>query len=127
MTTSILQVPILKSDLGDGIEPVAETSVFDAIMSTANHAMQTAQSVRDDAAAGAFNGTPFRIVKQYASIADMEADESGTVAAGEFVIITSGVEDPDNSKLFLRTETGWSYINDMSGAQGVGIKGDKGD
>ena len=127
MTTSILQVPILKSDLGDGIEPVAETSVFDTIMSTANHAMQTAQSVRDDAAEGAFNGTPFRIVKQYASIADMEADTSGTVSAGEFVIITSSVEDPDNSKLFLRTETGWSYINDMSGAQGVGIKGDKGD
>ena len=127
MTTSVLQVPILKSDLGDGIEPVVETSVFDTIMSTANHAMQTAQSVRDDAAAGAFNGTPFRIVKQYASIADMEADTSGTVSAGEFVIITSGVEDPDNSKLFLRTETGWSYINDMSGAQGVGIKGDKGD
>ena len=63
----------------------------------------------------------------------MNADT--TVPVGSIVLIDTGdVEDPDNAKIYLRTETGWSFLTDMSGAQGIqgpagpqGIQGPKGD
>ena len=69
-------------------------------------------------------GEGFGIYKTYQSISAMEAD-SDNVPAGKFVLITSNVEDPDNSKLYVKnTEGSFTFETDMSGAQG--IKGDTG-
>ena len=69
-------------------------------------------------------GEGFGVYKTYQSISDMEAD-SDNVPAGKFVLIASNVEDPDNSKLYVKnTEGSFTFETDMSGAQG--IKGDTG-
>lgn len=82
-------------------------------------------------------GEPFEFYKVYASAAAMEAD-AANVPEGKFVLInTNDVEDPDNSKMFVRNSeepTGFRYLNDLSGAAGIqgpqgipGIQGDQGD
>ena len=69
-------------------------------------------------------GEGFGVYKTYQSISDMEAD-ADNVPAGKFVLIASTVEDPDNSKLYVKnTEGSFTFETDMSGAQG--IKGDTG-
>ena len=74
-------------------------------------------------------GEPFAIYRTFPDIQSMNADTS--VPAGKFVIIVSDVEDEDNAKLFVRTADGYSFITDLSGAQGIkgeqGIQGEKGD
>ena len=129
LTSDIITVPILRSDLGQGLEPTPTPSVFDAILATARNASETANAVRQDAENGAFNGSPFAIAKIYASIEEMENDATEEVKPGEFVIINTGdITDDDNAKLYLKTTTGWAYVVDMSGLTGIqGPKGDKGD
>ena len=76
-------------------------------------------------------GEPFTVKMTFPSIAAMEAyvpdPEHGkpVINSGEFVMITSTVSDPDNAKLYIKTDLGYSFITDLSGAQGM--KGDKGD
>lgn len=72
------------------------------------------------------NGKDFKIYKTYPSVAAMEADAEN-VPLAEFVLIASTVVDPDNAKLFTRSDdssTGFAFLTDLSGAQG--IKGDDG-
>lgn len=66
-------------------------------------------------------GEPFRITKVYASIGDMNADyDNEEVNIGNFVIIETGnVDHPDNSKLYVKTNNGYSFITDLSGSQGI--------
>lgn len=67
-------------------------------------------------------GKDFSIAKTFPSVASM----SGTgLKTGDFVMISSTVEDPDNAKLYLWNGTGFTFITDMSGA--TGIKGDTGE
>ena len=40
---------------------------------------------------------------------------------GDLVVIATDVEDEDNSKLYVKTESGWNFSSDMSGMKGVGI------
>lgn len=72
-------------------------------------------------------GDGFEIYKTYRSVAAMNAD-AANVPDGKFVIIETGnTNDPDNSKLYVRTVDGeapFEFVTDMSGAS---IKGDKGD
>lgn len=63
-------------------------------------------------------GIPFAFYKTYSSIQAMNSD-SGNVPLNKFVIIASTVNDPDNAKLFIKTETGMSLIADLSGASGI--------
>lgn len=78
-------------------------------------------------------GEPFAIKKTYASVADMNADFAGTdVAEGDFVIITTDdVNDADNSKLYVKGADAFTFVTDLSGAQGIqgpaGPKGDQGE
>lgn len=75
-------------------------------------------------------GAPFRIAKIYSSIEEMNNDfDYGDVEESQFVLINTGnVEDEDNAKLFIKTETEFSFVTDMSGATGIqGPQGDKGD
>lgn len=73
-------------------------------------------------------GDPFTIDKIYSSIEAMNADhENSLVPVGSFVLIENegNPQHPDNGKLYDKTEHGFSYITNLSGAQG--IKGEKGD
>lgn len=77
-------------------------------------------------------GDAFQIYEEYASISLMNADVDN-VPVGKFVIINSSVSDPDNSKLYIRTNnltdypTGFKFLTDMSGAQGIqGPQGEQG-
>lgn len=70
-------------------------------------------------------GDAFHIKKTYPSIAAMNADYSGTdTAVGDYVMVTSSVEDPDNAKVYIKGSSAWQFVVDMSGA--TGIKGDTG-
>lgn len=68
-------------------------------------------------------GKDFSIYKTFASVTAMEAS-ADEVPQGEFVLITSSTEDPDNAKLYCKSEEGFAFLTDMSGAQGM--KGDTG-
>ena len=76
-------------------------------------------------------GAPFRIAKIYNSVSAMQTD-SASLNLGDIVLInTDNVEDEDNAKLYIRNESGYSLLTDLSGARGLqgpqGLKGDKGD
>lgn len=66
-------------------------------------------------------GDAFTYKKEYPSIEAMEADwGTADVKLGEYVLInTNNVEDPDDAKVYLKTQEGWKFIVDLSGMQGV--------
>lgn len=68
-------------------------------------------------------GEGFSIFKTYASVTAMNADKAN-VPEGKFVLIASTEEDADNAKLYVKGVSDFSFLTDMSGAQGV--KGDTG-
>ena len=67
------------------------------------------------------NGKSFKIAKVYSSVSEMINDYNTTdVEIGEFVWINTGnVEDPDDSKLYLKTNIEWQLVGDLSGNQGI--------
>lgn len=70
-------------------------------------------------------GDAFHVTKTYPSVAAMNADYGGTdTAVGDYVMVTSNVEDPDNAKVYIKGSSAWQFVVDMSGA--TGIKGDTG-
>ena len=71
-------------------------------------------------------GEGFSISKTYTSVAAMNAGfATDGVPLNAFVLIDTGnVEDADNAKLYVKRDTGYSYLTDLSGAQG--IKGEQG-
>lgn len=76
-------------------------------------------------------GKDFKIVKTFPSIAAM----NGTgFSDGDFTMIASDVNDPDDGKLYVWNGTSFTYVADLSGSQGIkgdtgktGDKGEKGD
>ena len=75
-------------------------------------------------------GAPFRIAKTYNSVLAMQTD-SDSLNMGDIVLIsTDNVEDEDNAKLYIKSESGYSLLTDLSGARGVqgpqGMKGEQG-
>lgn len=73
-------------------------------------------------------GKDFRIVKTFPSIAAMNG---AGFFDGDFTMIASDVNDPDDGKLYVWNGTGFTYIADLSGSQGIkgdtGKTGDKGE
>ena len=70
-------------------------------------------------------GDGFSIKKTFASISEMEAYDNSSVILelGDFVLISSDVEDEDNSKLYVVTSVtsskiSYGFLTDMSGARG---------
>ena len=70
----------------------------------------------------------FRIARTYASVEVMRAD-AANISEGQFVLIASNTQDPDNAKLYVRNgnqaggvQDTFNYLTDLSGSQG--IKGD---
>ena len=78
-------------------------------------------------------GAPFRIAKIYNSVSAMQTD-SNSLNMGDIVLInTDNIEDEDNAKLYIKNESGYSLLTDLSGARGVqgpagpqGLKGEQG-
>ena len=66
-------------------------------------------------------GDAFVIVKTYPSIQAMQDDYNNPeVKAGQFVMIdTDNVENEEDSRLYLKGNTEWKFISDLSGAQGI--------
>ena len=76
-------------------------------------------------------GDPFVIAKTFETISLMESYNGEDLRAGQFVLIASNTEDPDNAKMYVVTSAKpaqqtntFVYVTDLSGAQG--IKGDTG-
>ena len=66
-------------------------------------------------------GDDFTYKKEYPSVEAMEADwGTADVKLGEYVLINTGnIEDPDDAKVYLKTQEGWKFIVDLSGMQGI--------
>lgn len=66
-------------------------------------------------------GDAFTIVKTYSSVQAMQDDYNNPeVKAGQFVMIDTGnVENEEDSRLYLKGNTEWKFISDLSGAQGI--------
>lgn len=91
---------------------------------------QGIQGIKGDKGDKGDVGEPFRIAKVYTSIGDMNADYNNEeIQIGSFVIIETGnVYHPDNSKLYVKTDSEYSFITDLSGSPGIqGPTGPKGD
>ena len=79
-------------------------------------------------------GKGFEITKIYPSIFDMMNDPKlSSFPDGSFLLISSQPDDPDNAKLFVKTETEVKELVDLSGANGImgpsgpqGIQGEQG-
>lgn len=77
-------------------------------------------------------GKGFSVAKTYASVSAMNADVAN-LAEGDFVMIASTPEDPDNAKLYTKQGDTMKEIADLSRAQGIqgpagpqGVKGETG-
>lgn len=66
-------------------------------------------------------GDAFVIVKTYPSIQAMQDDYNNPeVKKGQFVMIDTGdVENEEDSRLYLKGDTEWKFISDLSSAQGI--------
>ena len=54
----------------------------------------------------------------------MNAHFADDIKEGDMAMIASNVDDPDNAKLFIRSNDTMKFLADLSGAQG--IKGEQG-
>lgn len=71
-------------------------------------------------------GKGFSISKTYASVSAMNADLS-SLGEGDFAMIASNPDDPDNAKLYVKQGNAMKEIADLSGAQGIqGPRGPQG-
>lgn len=65
-------------------------------------------------------GKPFRVEKVYTTVAAMnEGFSTDGVPEGGFVVIQSSVEDEDNARLYVKGANSYSFLVDLSGAQGM--------
>lgn len=74
-------------------------------------------------------GDPFAVAKTYPSVAAMNAGfATDGVKEGGFVVInTENVEDEDNAKLYVKGKNAYTFLTDLSGAQGMkGPQGERG-
>lgn len=74
-------------------------------------------------------GDPFSIAKIFKSVAEMnDGFATDGIAEGSFVLInTDDVDDPDNSKLYVKGAESYTFITDLSGATGIaGPQGEQG-
>ena len=98
--------------------------------------IQGIQGIRGEQGPRGEKGDPFYIAKVYTSVSAMKSGyASDAVPVGGFVVIETGnVNDADNAKLFIKGNSSYEFLTDLSGAQGVqgpqgetGIQGPKGD
>ena len=74
-------------------------------------------------------GTGFSISKTYSSVSAMNSGYAtdGVPLYGFVLIDTGNVNDTDNAKLYVKGDSSYEYLTDLSGSQGIkGEPGDKG-
>jgi hypothetical protein len=64
-------------------------------------------------------GDPFVIRRTFNSVEEMNSYSGTDVETGQFVIIASNVNDPHNAEMYVKTTNGYSFVTDLSGAQGI--------
>lgn len=75
-------------------------------------------------------GEPFTVAKVYDSVENMNSGySSDEVKVGQFVLINTGdVQDEDNAKLYVKGNSQYDYLCDLSGMAGIqGPKGERGE
>lgn len=64
-------------------------------------------------------GKPYQIKQTFPSVKSMTDSGGKGFENGDFALISSDVQDPDNAKLYVWNGKQFSYLTDMSGAQGI--------
>jgi hypothetical protein len=118
----------LKGDKGDDGLSAYQIAVINGYQGSQTEWLASLVGAKGDKGDKGDAGKDFKIVKTFPSIAEM----NGTgFSDGDFTMIASDVNDPDDGKLYVWNGTGFTYIADLSGSQGIkgdtGAKGDKGD
>ena len=119
---SVVQTVTSDTDAGTNVITVTLTNGAKATFNVKNgsRGSQGIQGIQGE------TGKGFSISKTYSSVEEMrEGFDIDGVPLNGFVLINTGdVDDEDNAKLFVKSENGYSYLTDLSGAQG--IKGEQG-
>ena len=118
----------LKGEKGDDGLSAYQVAVINGYQGSQAEWLASLVGAKGDKGEKGDHGKDFRIVKTFPSIAEM----NGTgFSDGDFTMIASDVNDPDDGKLYVWNGTGFTYVADLSGSQGIkgdtGEKGDKGD
>lgn len=104
-----------------------------AVMSANIRGPQGEQGEQGDKGDKGDTGTGFSISKTYSSVSAMNSGYAtdGVPLYGFVLIDTGNVDDEDNAKLYVKGDSAYEYLTDLSGSQGIkgetGDKGDKGD
>ena len=125
-------LPTLKGEKGDigAIGPKGDKGEKGDTGAQGIQGIQGDQGVQGFEGPKGDKGDPFAIAEIYSSVSEMNADYNNyQIDIGSFVLINTGnVDDEDNAKIYVKGNTAYEYITDLSGAQGVmGPKGDRGE
>lgn len=111
----------LKGDTGaDGLSAY-QVAVINGYQGSQNEWLASLVGAKGDKGDKGDAGKDFKIVKTFPSIAEMNG---AGFSDGDFTMIASDVNDPDDGKLYVWNGTSFTYVADLSGSQG--IKGDTG-
>jgi len=121
----------LKGDKGDDGLSAYQIAVINGYQGSQSDWLDSLVGAKGDKGEKGDPGKDFKIVKTFPSIAEM----NGTgFSDGDFTMIASDVNDPDDGKLYVWNGTSFTYVADLSGSQGIkgdtgktGEKGEKGD
>lgn len=115
----------LKGDKGDDGLSAYQIAVINGYQGSQSDWLASLVGDKGDKGQKGEAGKDFRIVKTFPSISEMNGNG---FSDGDFTMIASDVNDPDDGKLYVWNGTGFTYVADLSGSQGIkGEKGDTGD
>ena len=121
----------LKGDTGDDGLSAYQVAVINGYKGSQTEWLASLVGAKGDTGEKGNPGKGFKIVKTFPSIAALNGDG---FSDGDFTMIASDVNDPDDGKLYVWNGTGFTYVADLSGSQGIkgdtgntGDKGEKGD
>lgn len=118
----------LKGDKGDDGLSAYQIAVINGYKGSQAEWLASLVGAKGDNGDKGDPGKDFKIVKTFPSIAEMNG---AGFSDGDFTMIASDVNDPDDGKLYVWNGTSFTYIADLSGSQGIkgdtGKTGEKGD
>ena len=113
-----MKVQVLTGDKGSG--SVIEEEDGSKTISITVPTIAGATGAKGDTGEKGEKGDPFTVVKTFASVKNMNGGfATDGVKEGQFVMISSNVEDADNAKLYVKGSTSYTFITDLSGSQGM--------
>jgi hypothetical protein len=118
----------LKGDTGDDGLSAYQVAVINGYQGSQTDWLASLVGAKGDTGEKGNPGKDFQIVKTFPSIAAMNGDG---FSDGDFTMIASDVNDPDDGKLYVWNGTSFTYVADLSGSQGIkgetGKTGEKGE